>query len=312
MRSQWAGVKVLQQQLFAMGSMLVMIVATWVYKVRLGPPGTSFWFRLSRNHSRKKTIPMQGPIRPLNLQSVLRYLLQTCWRKAIFIAIVAVTIIDSIPTFLTIFGVVRDQYFFLGEEIASAVPTTALALIYSLMVIELAEPGQEGLCYGLIGTVQHASLPIATALSNQIFGLFKPSLSLLENYVTDTPAFRSTVAWSYVLTYAASLLGMCALPLVPRQKADVQRRKREPRLRTLHSRCLLQPYRIGEKNSVKHLLRPSAADLAPRSGVPAQSWPSWSWAFLLFACLTVLSSCSSAVNHKRHACAGWAARAVTT
>jgi len=187
-RSQWAGVKVLQQQLFAMGSMLVMIVATWVYKV---------------------------------------YLLQTCWRKAIFIAIVAVTIIDSIPTFLTIFGVVRDQYFFLGEEIASAVPTTALALIYSLMVIELAEPGQEGLCYGLIGTVQHASLPIATALSNQIFGLFKPSLSLLENYVTDTPAFRSTVAWSYVLTYAASLLGMCALPLVPRQKADVQRRKRE-------------------------------------------------------------------------------------
>ena len=145
------------------------------------------------------------------------------------------TIIDSIPTFLTIFGIVRDQYFFLGEEIASAVPTTALALIYSLMVIELAEPGQEGLCYGLIGTVQHASLPIATALSNQIFGLFKPSLSLLENYVTDTPAFRSTVAWSYVLTYAASLLGMCALPLVPRQKADVQRRKKEPRFRTLHA-----------------------------------------------------------------------------
>ncbi|CAE7267524.1 unnamed protein product [Symbiodinium natans] len=187
-RSQWAGVRVLQQQLFVMGSMLVMMAATWFYKV---------------------------------------YLLQTCWRKAIFIATVLVTVSDSIPTFLTIFDVVRNQYFFLGEDILSAVPTTALALIYSLMVIELAEPGQEGLCFGLIGTVQHASLPISTALSNQVFGLFKPSLSKLENYVTDTPAFRTTVALSFALAYGASLLGMCALPLVPRQKADVERRKKE-------------------------------------------------------------------------------------
>ena len=29
---------------------------------------------------------------------------------------------DALPTFLTIFGIVRDQYFYLGESIVSAVP----------------------------------------------------------------------------------------------------------------------------------------------------------------------------------------------
>ena len=29
---------------------------------------------------------------------------------------------DALPTFLTIFGIVRDQYFYLGESIVSAIP----------------------------------------------------------------------------------------------------------------------------------------------------------------------------------------------
>ena len=187
-RSQWAGVKVLQQQMFIMGSMLVMMLATWVYK---------------------------------------EYFLQLSWRKAILFAILGVTVSDSIPTFLAVFGVVRNQYFFLGEDILGAVPSTALSLVLNLMVIELAEPGREGLCYGLIGTVMHASQPIATAMSNQVFGLFQPNLSDPRNYLADTPSFRNTVALSYALAYGASMLGACALPLIPKQKADVQRRKKE-------------------------------------------------------------------------------------
>ena len=187
-RSQWAGVKVLQAQLFSMASMLAMMVATWIYK---------------------------------------SCLLQTCWRKAILFAILSVTLLDSVPTFLAIFDVFRDQYFYLGEEVLGAVPTTALALITNFMVIELSEPGMEGLCFGLIGTVMHASQPVSAALSNQVFGLFQPSLSQLPNYVADTPEFRTTVAWSYLLAYATSMLGACALPLIPRQKDDAHRRKKD-------------------------------------------------------------------------------------
>eukprot|EP00439_Symbiodinium_sp_Y106_P019100 s2314_g2.t1 len=187
-RSQWVGVKVLQQQMFMMSSMLVMMIATWVYK---------------------------------------EYLLQISWRKAILFAVVGVTISDSIPSFLAVFGVVRNQYFFLGEDVLGAVPTTALALVLNLIVIEVAEPGREGLCYGLVGTVMHASQPISTAVSNQVFGLFQPNLSDPRNYLADTPSFRNTVAWSYVLAYGASMLGLCAIPLIPMQKADAQRRKKK-------------------------------------------------------------------------------------
>ncbi|CAE7286533.1 unnamed protein product [Symbiodinium natans] len=201
-RSQWAGVRVLQQQLFQMAGMFVMMAATWVYKV---------------------------------------YLLQSCWRKAILIATVAVTVCDSLPTFLAIFDVVRDQYFYLGEEIVGAVPTTALALILNLMVIELSEPGQEGLTYGLVGTVMHSSQPLSVAVSNQVSSLFQPSLSKPENYQRDEDSFRRTVALSYALTYLCSMLGALALPLIPRQKQDAQARKGKGRNRCMTALVILIP-----------------------------------------------------------------------
>jgi len=199
-RCIWAEVKVLQAQLFQMGGMVMMILVVWIYKV---------------------------------------YFLQSCWRRSIFVAILTVTLMDSIPSFFAVFGVIRNQYFFLGDEMASTVPTAALGLILNLIVIELSEPGQEGLCYGLVGTVMHSSQPVSTAVSNQVSSLFTPSLSKPENYAMDAPSFRTTVAWSYVFTYGASLLGACALPLIPRQKADAQRRKLEWSSSTLMTALVL-------------------------------------------------------------------------
>jgi len=187
-RSQWAHVKVLQQQMFGVAGLGVMIAATWIYKLCF---------------------------------------LQVSWRKVIFLAIVAVNVIDAIPQFLTTFGVVRNQYFYLGEDIVSSIPNAMLQLVSNLMIIELAEPGREGLCFGLIGTLQQSALPFATVISNQVYGLFTPKLSSLENYILDTPEFRETVAWSYVLTYATSFFALGLLPMIPWQKAEAHRRKNE-------------------------------------------------------------------------------------
>ncbi|CAE7200981.1 unnamed protein product, partial [Symbiodinium necroappetens] len=187
-RSQWAHVKVLQQQMFGMLGMGVMMAATYVYK-------TSF--------------------------------LQMSWRKTIFIAIVSVNVLDAVPQFLAAFDVVRNQYFYLGEDVVSSIPNAMLQLVSNLMIIELTEHGREGLCYGLIGTLQQSALPFATVISNQVYGLFDPKLSSLENYILDTPQFRSTVAWSYVLTYSTSFLALALLPMIPWQKAEAHRRKRE-------------------------------------------------------------------------------------
>mmetsp|Transcript_10517 Transcript_10517/g.19678 ORF Transcript_10517/g.19678 Transcript_10517/m.19678 type:complete len:594 (+) Transcript_10517:77-1858(+) len=187
-RSQWAGVKQLQQQIFSILAQLSMMVSVYLFKV---------------------------------------HFLQSSWRKVFILAIVSATCLDMVPTFLTVFGVVRNQYFFLGELVLTALPMGAITLISNLLMIEMAEPGLEGLCYGLIGTLQHASEPLATVSSNQIFGLFTPCLSTLDNYVADTPQFRTTVAWSYVLTYGTAFLSIACAKLLPRQKAQAQARKQE-------------------------------------------------------------------------------------
>ena len=122
------------------------------------------------------------------------FFLQASWRKAI------------------LFGVVPDQYFYLVEDIVSTVSK---------------HRGGKVCAMAWTGTLQHASLPLATVVSNQVYGLFSPSLPLLENYVVaDTQQFRTTVAWPYALSYAPSLMSLCALPWIPWQKIDAPRRKR--------------------------------------------------------------------------------------
>ena len=51
---------------------------------------------------------------------------------------------SQVPAYLTIFNVVRNQYFFLGEEILSAMPMAAIKLVSALLLIEMVEPGSEG------------------------------------------------------------------------------------------------------------------------------------------------------------------------
>eukprot|EP00913_Durusdinium_trenchii_P009618 g9036.t1 len=133
----------------------------------------------------------------------------------------------KVPVYLTVFNVVRNQYFFLGEEILSALPMAAIKLVSALLLIEMAEPGKEGLCTGLLGTIYNASTPFGTAISNQIFALFQPNLYDVANYVADTPAFRETVAWSYAVTYATTLAGFVLIRLIPSQKEEAQHRKKE-------------------------------------------------------------------------------------
>lgn len=56
----------------------------------------------------------------------------------------ALVSISQVPAYMTIFNLVRNQYFFLGEEILSAMPMAAIKLVSALLLIEMAEPGSEG------------------------------------------------------------------------------------------------------------------------------------------------------------------------
>ncbi len=66
-------------------------------------------------------------------------------------------------------------------------------------------------------------------MGNAVFARFVPSLSNSANFVadSDTPEFRTTVAFSYLLGHAATALGVTTVCMIPDQKADALRRLRE-------------------------------------------------------------------------------------
>jgi len=185
---QWAKVENLQYNLFKMGSGLLFILGLWATRT---------------------------------------FFLNSSWRMMILLTSIIMSIIDAPFTFLTIFDVVRNQYFFLDEILLVAVPKAASFVVGVFVIVELAEEGSEGLAYGLLTTLGNLGNPVSTVLSNLIFGhFFHPSLSNAQNYIDDTPSFRWTVASSYLVSYIFSFGALLLLPLLPNQKDDAQERKR--------------------------------------------------------------------------------------
>ena len=184
----WAGVQNLQSNLFRFASSLIFVAGLWLTR---------------------------------------RYFLGASWRKMILITTIVMSVIDAPFTFLTIFGVVRNQYFFLGEAFLVSLPRATSFVVSIYVIVELAEEGGEGLAYGVLTTIGNLSGPLSTVLSNYVFGhFFFPSLSDSKNYVDDTPEFRKEVAWSYVLSYVFGFSALLLLPLLPDQKEETQERKR--------------------------------------------------------------------------------------
>jgi len=182
----WAGVQNLQNQLFAMAGNLLFAAGLW-------------W--------------------------VSRYFLNASWRGMIAFTLIISNIIDAPFTFCTIFDVVRNQYFFLDDSLILSIPSAMSFIVSTYVIVEMAEKGNEGLTYGLMSTASNIGGPLATTLSNAIFGAFRPSLSESVNYVNDEPSFRTLIALSYVLSYGFSFGSLLLLPLMPNQKADAAHRK---------------------------------------------------------------------------------------
>lgn len=187
-KSQWAGVKNFQNQLFTLVSLMVFAYS---------------------------------------LHQVKRRFLNYSWRKMLLFTGVILNVLDATLSLLTIYDVVRNQYFYLGEQILDDIPAAANFVVGTFIIVEMADQGNEGLTYGLFTTVSNLGSPFSRAIGNQIFGLFQPNLSDSANYKLDTMQFRHTVAASFLLSYAFSFASFLLLVLLPSQKQDAQRRKRE-------------------------------------------------------------------------------------
>jgi hypothetical protein len=153
-------------------------------------------------------------------------LLNYNWRIIIAVTTIFLTVVDATFTFMTIFNVIRNQYFALGETIVVMVPAAARFMVTTFIVVEMAPKGQEGVTYGLLTTLHNLGGPVARGISNQLMTVFT-GIANAENYTTDTPAFRRTVAYSYMVSYACAILSCLLLPLMPVQKAQARARLRE-------------------------------------------------------------------------------------
>mmetsp|Transcript_81372 Transcript_81372/g.143615 ORF Transcript_81372/g.143615 Transcript_81372/m.143615 type:complete len:616 (-) Transcript_81372:95-1942(-) len=180
---QWAGVKNLQNQLASLVGICTTAIGIWVFK---------------------------------------RYFLETNWRKLIVAKTFTCIIMDGIPIMITVFDVFRNQYFFLGEPLLDHIITAGLDVQNMLLTNEISDNDNAGLVGGLLATMFCLASPFSGILSNQVFGLFTPSLSNRDNFIADTMDFRIKVALSVVITWAFSIASLAFLPFMPSQKKEAR------------------------------------------------------------------------------------------
>ncbi|KAH8074604.1 hypothetical protein JL721_2171 [Aureococcus anophagefferens] len=72
-------------------------------------------------------------------------LLDQSWRHMLLVTTVFLNVVDMPFTFCTIFDVVRDQYFYLGETVLVEIPAAANFVVSTFVIVEMAEGGDEGI-----------------------------------------------------------------------------------------------------------------------------------------------------------------------
>ncbi|RHY23619.1 hypothetical protein DYB25_007659, partial [Aphanomyces astaci] len=75
------------------------------------------------------------------------------WRFILVITALTGSVIDAIAQFLTIYDVVRNQWFYLGIPLTEQFPLGIQFVVSTYVIVELAGDGNEGLMYGLLTTV---------------------------------------------------------------------------------------------------------------------------------------------------------------
>ncbi|KAF0720816.1 Aste57867_11 [Aphanomyces stellatus] len=145
------------------------------------------------------------------------------WRTVIVVTTLAGTAIDAIVMFLTIYDVVRNQWFFLGVPLTEQLPAGINWAVNVFVIVELAEDGNEGIVYGLLTTIGNLPGIFGSVLTNIYCTQFDISSTHIKK---DTPHVRDQVAATYLVTYGTTIMSCFFVVLFPSQKAAVADLKR--------------------------------------------------------------------------------------
>ncbi|RHY29144.1 hypothetical protein DYB32_005394 [Aphanomyces invadans] len=141
------------------------------------------------------------------------------WRFILVSTTLTASAIDAVAQFLTIYDVVRNQWFYLGVPLTEYVPLGIQFVISTFVIVELAGDGNEGLMYGLLTTVGNLPSVFGSMITNVYCTQLKVSKADIK---TDTDEVRNQAAYSYLIVYATTIVAcMCTL-ILPPQKAAVK------------------------------------------------------------------------------------------
>lgn len=145
------------------------------------------------------------------------------WRAIIVWSQITLVLVDSIPTFLTIWDVERNQWFWLGLPLIENIPSNFSFMVSSFCMVEIMEEGNEASFYGLMGSVSSLASPFATVITKNIdahFDITTADLQIDDTYV------RMQVSYAYLVSYAFKLFALVFVVLLPSQKAECQELRR--------------------------------------------------------------------------------------
>ncbi|CAK4688894.1 hypothetical protein LEN26_016458 [Aphanomyces euteiches] len=167
-------------------------------------PMYSTWANVSPLNDSVTSI-LGGAIFCLVLAAVAKWGLHWNWRYTIAVASFVVLAIDAPITFITIWNVFRNQWFYTGVGLSESVP------------------GFHGATYGLITTVANLTSPFASMIYKVIDSYLKLSQ---DNIRDDTTEVRWDVTYSYLISYGSKVFALTWLFLLPPQRVPLQELKR--------------------------------------------------------------------------------------
>ncbi|KAF0776185.1 hypothetical protein AaE_000116 [Aphanomyces astaci] len=141
------------------------------------------------------------------------------WRWTITGGTLGVIAVDGFVVYMTIWDVVRNQWFYTGVALADNIPFGIRFIVSTYVAVEIADKGTEGATYGLISTVNNLSGPFASILYKYINSYFKVRQNDIKS---DTLEVRWDVAYVFMISYGCKVASLFWLFLLPPQKAEVQ------------------------------------------------------------------------------------------
>ncbi|KDO18124.1 hypothetical protein SPRG_16501 [Saprolegnia parasitica CBS 223.65] len=195
------------------------------------------------------------------------------WRYVLVITILTANIIDSVCQFLTVYDIVRNQWFYLGVPIMENIPIGINFVIGTYVIVELAEVGNEGVMYGLLTTVTNLPGTFGTMITNLIDGSLDYNKKLIK---ADSDETRNQVAYSYIISYCFAVVGCCWVVLLPPQKAAVAELKKNGGRQPIVAGCLFYFFFVVFCCSITGTLmsmydETSCARLAGGTGCPPEN-----------------------------------------